>query len=188
MGMCKYKLHRKTFNQASTRGLEFWNDLFEYANQNNVTCVLAAGNNNILTGFDPFQRSKNTIKVGAIDQNFNKAKFSNFGDKTTIYAPGVGIFGAKPNNSYEFLNGTSMAAPIVSGFIGLFKSQNKNLTNQEIINLLKANSVMINDLNILKCKTSNSLMSSIRYTSIWKTFVKPLKLMSYELIIEKVGL
>ena len=131
---------------------EFWNDLFDYADKNNVTCVLAAGNNDILTGFDPFQRSRNTIKVGAVDQNLNKAKFSNFGDKTTIYAPGVGIFGAKPNNSYEFLSGTSMAAPIVSGFIGLLKSQNKNITNQQIINLLTANSVKINNLNILKSK------------------------------------
>ena len=103
---------------------EFWKDLFKYADDKNVTCVLAAGNNNMLTGFDSFQRSTTTIKVGAIDQEFNKAVFSNFGEQTTIYAPGVGIFGASSNNNYEYLEGTSMAAPIVSVFIEFMNSYN----------------------------------------------------------------
>jgi subtilisin family serine protease len=111
--------------------------------------VLAAGNSNIMTGFDPFQRSKNTIKVGAIDKNQNKAGFSNFGPNTTIYAPGTNIYGAKPGNSYEILQGTSMAAPIVSGFVGLLKSMNKNLNNQQIISILNRNSVSENNLKIL---------------------------------------
>lgn len=128
---------------------EFWDDLFNYANEKNVTCVLAAGNSNIMTGFDPFQRSKITIKVGAIDKNQNKASFSNFGPNTTIYAPGTNIYGAKPGNSYEILQGTSMAAPIVSGFVGLLKSMNKNLTNQQIISIINRNSVSENNLKIL---------------------------------------
>jgi subtilisin family serine protease len=128
---------------------EFWQDLFEYANKNNVICVLAAGNSNVLTGFDPFQRSSNTIKVGAIDQKFNKASFSNYGSLTTIYAPGTRIFGAKPGNTYEILQGTSMAAPIVSGFIGLLKSQNKNISTREVVELLDRNTVTKNDIKIL---------------------------------------
>ncbi len=128
---------------------EFWNDLFDFANENNVTCVLAAGNSNIMTGFDPFQRAKSTIKVGAVTQNGFKADFSNFGDITTIYAPGVDIFGAKPGNQYEKLMGTSMAAPIVSGFIGLIKSKNKNSSNQDILRILNANSTTKNDLKRL---------------------------------------
>jgi subtilisin family serine protease len=128
---------------------EFWDDVFNYANEKNVICVLAAGNSNILTGFDPFQRSKNTIKVGAIDKNQNKASFSNFGPNTTIYAPGTNIYGAKPGDSYEILQGTSMAAPIVSGFVGLLKSINKNLTNQQIISIINRNSVSKNNFKIL---------------------------------------
>lgn len=127
---------------------EFWNDLFNYANERNVTCVLAAGNSNILTGFDPFQRGKQTIKVGAINQNERKADFSNFGVETTIYAPGTNIFGAKRGNAYEFMDGTSMAAPIISGFIGLIKSKNKNLTNEDIKNILNSNSRAVNNIKI----------------------------------------
>ncbi len=128
----------------------FWNELFNYAEKNKTICVLAAGNQNILTGFVPFQRAVNTIKVGALDKNSNKASFSNFGSLTTIYAPGENITGAAPNNSFEALSGTSMAAPIVSGFIGLLKSQNKNANLSDIHRLLIQNSVDVNDLKILK--------------------------------------
>jgi subtilisin family serine protease len=134
---------------------EFWNDLFNYASQKNVSCVLAAGNSNILTGFDPFQRAKATIKVGAVNQNGQKASFSNFGTLTTIYAPGTTIYGAKPGNSYQILEGTSMAAPIVSGFVGLIKSKNKNSTNLEILKILNANTITKNNIKILN--TNNTL-------------------------------
>jgi subtilisin family serine protease len=136
-------------NSSAKDEEEFWNDLFNYANDKNVTCVLSAGNSNIMTGFDPFQRSKNTIKVGAIDINNTKASFSNFGPNTTIYAPGTNIYGAKPGNSYEVLEGTSMAAPIVSGLVGLIKSMNKNLTNQQIISIINRNSINKNNLKML---------------------------------------
>jgi subtilisin family serine protease len=136
-------------NSSAKDEEEFWDDLFNYANEKNVTCVLAAGNSSIMTGFDPFQRSTNTIKVGAVDKYQNKASFSNFGPITTIYAPGTNIYGAKPGNSYEILQGTSMAAPIVSGFVGLLKSMNKNLTNQQIISIINRNSVSENNLKIL---------------------------------------
>jgi len=136
-------------NSSAKDEEEFWDDLFNYANDKNVTCVLAAGNSNIMTGFDPFQRSKNTIKVGAIDRNNTKASFSNFGPTTTIYAPGTNIYGAKPGNSYEVLEGTSMAAPIVSGFVGLLKSKNKNITNQQVISIISRNSITENNIKIL---------------------------------------
>lgn len=140
---------KEYINSSAKDEEEFWDDLFNYANEKNVTCVLAAGNSNIMTGFDPFQRAKSTIKVGAINQNEQKANFSNFGPNTTIYAPGTNIYGAKPGNSYEVLQGTSMAAPIISGIIGLIKSKNKNISNQEILRILNANSISKNNLKIL---------------------------------------
>jgi subtilisin family serine protease len=131
---------------------EFWNDIFSFAKEKNITCVLAAGNSNIITGVDPFQRIRSTIKVGASNQNNQKANFSNFGDLTTIYAPGTKIFGAKPGNNYETLQGTSMSTPIISGYIGLLKSINKNISNEEIIKNLNRNSTIINGIKILNIK------------------------------------
>jgi subtilisin family serine protease len=145
---------KEYINSSAKDETEFWNDLFNYASEKNVTCVLAAGNNNILTGFDPFQRAKATIKVGAINQNGTKAGFSNFGNYTTIYAPGTNIYGAKPGNSYEVLQGTSMAAPIISGLIGLIKSKNKNISNQEIQEILDVNTITKNNIKILNIVNS----------------------------------
>lgn len=133
----------------------FWTELFNYAEKSKTICVLAAGNSNMLTGFDPFQRAKNTIKVGAVNENLQKADFSNYGSFTTIYAPGTHILGAKPSNQYEYLDGTSMAAPIVSGFIALLKSQHKNAGFSQISELLNKNSIQLNNLNILKYNNLN---------------------------------
>lgn len=128
---------------------EFWNELFAFASENNTICVLAAGNSNINTGIDPFQRSKNTILVGAFDTTYNKAFFSNYGTNTTLYAPGSHILGAKPGNKYEFLDGTSMAAPIVTGVVALLKSKNKNITLKEVKKYLTTNTKQINNINQL---------------------------------------
>lgn len=133
----------------------FWNEVFAYAEKNKTICVLAAGNSSMLTGVDPFQRSPKTVKVGAVDQNAQKADFSNYGNFTTLFAPGKDILGAKPGIQFEMMDGTSMAAPIVSGFIALLKAKNSTKTNSEILALLQSNTEKINNLEILKYKTLN---------------------------------
>jgi subtilisin family serine protease len=127
----------------------FWKSVFDYASKSNVTCVLAAGNNNLLTGLYPLQRSRLTIRVGAVDQQNKKAEFSNFGSQTDIYAPGTHILSAKPGNQYEFLDGTSMAAPIVSGAVALLKSKEKNISNEQAIERIKKSVKVVNGLKIL---------------------------------------
>lgn len=140
---------KNIINSSAKDEEEFWNDLFTYAAENNTICVLASGNSNVLTGIDPFQRSKNTIKVGAFNQQNQKAQFSNFGDFTNIYAPGTNILGAKPNNKYEFLEGTSMAAPIVAGIVALLKSKNKKITVDEVKTFFLTNSIHKNNIKQL---------------------------------------
>jgi subtilisin family serine protease len=131
---------------------DFWDQLFAYANRNNTTIVLAAGNNNLLTGIDPMSRSINAIKVGAYDANLKLTAFSNYGNRTTIFAPGEKIYGAAPNNNYEYLSGTSMAAPIVTGVIALFKAQDPGIGYVEIIKKIMDNSTQKNGIRILKIK------------------------------------
>jgi subtilisin family serine protease len=136
---------------------EFWSELFAYAEEKRVTCVIAAGNNNMMTGFDPFQRPTGPIKVGAYNTNKERASFSNYGNYVTLYAPGTQVFGAKSGGGYEFLEGTSMAAPIVSGLVGLIKSKNSKIDNAELLNKLKSNTVLRQNIPILEISANNTL-------------------------------
>lgn len=63
------------------------------------------------------------ISVAAITNTGTLASFSNFGASTVdIAAPGSGIVSTVPNNAYASFNGTSMAAPHVTGAIALYAS------------------------------------------------------------------
>lgn len=72
------------------------------------------------------------IEVGASGWENDEdlvANFSNYGKKVVdVFAPGVKINSSTPNGSYEELDGTSMAAPVVSGLATLIRSYYPNLT------------------------------------------------------------
>lgn len=114
-----------------------WGRIFDMADRRNVTFVLAAGNENVLVGLDPMQRSLSTIKVSAVQPDKVKASFSNYGDYSTLSAPGVSIYNALPNGQYGFMDGTSMASPIVAGGVALLKSKNRNMKTSEIVEMLE---------------------------------------------------
>lgn len=85
-----------------------------------VVMVCAAGNSNIDVSFTSPARARGSFTVGALDTKGDTiAIFSNYGKKTDIFAPGVGIMSL---NHKDFENpiemsGTSMAAPIVAGLV-----------------------------------------------------------------------
>ena len=135
-------------NSALKDEEDFWKEVFDYAEKQNVTIVVAAGNENAMVGLDPMQRSDIVIKVSAADVSNKKADYSNFGPLTTICAPGSKIYNCYPNNTYQFLDGTSMAAPIVAGAVALMKSVNPNLKNRDIINILKSTGKPLGDNKI----------------------------------------
>ena len=121
-----------------------WEHVYSKAKKNNCVIVFAAGNENVISGIDPKKRSKNVIKVSAVNKKLKKADFSNYGvypelnrEYSTLSAPGVMIYNAAPDEQYTTMDGTSMAAPIVSGAVALLKSVDKNLTNDQIVSLLK---------------------------------------------------
>jgi len=121
----------------------FWKDLFKIAYDKNIIFILAAGNSNVLIGLDPMQRSSHTIKVSAVAPNESKASFSNFGDFSTISAPGVQIFSSLPDRKFNFLDGTSMAAPIVTGGVALIKSVNPALSFDQIVDLIQSTGIPV---------------------------------------------
>ena len=80
------------------------------------------------------------IEVGASgwkDDEDLIANFSNYGKKTVdVFAPGVKIKSTIPNSLYKEENGTSMAAPVVSGLAALIRSYYPKLTAIQVKNVI----------------------------------------------------
>ena len=121
-----------SFGKSYSPELFYVQQAIEYATQNEVLMVHAAGNDganldSIANYPSPIisdgSSSPYLITVGASGwQGVNElaASFSNYGRSTVdLFAPGVDIYSTMPNQQYELSNGTSMAAPMVSGVIAL---------------------------------------------------------------------
>lgn len=111
----------------------------DYALRKGAIVVAAAGNANrnaknfVPAGVD------GVISVSAIDQELQRAVFSNYITdlRMGIAAPGVNIYSTTPGSQYATYSGTSMAAPYVSGLVGLLKSLDPSLTAEEVHTLLE---------------------------------------------------
>lgn len=121
-----------------------WAKIFEKAKQRNCIIVFAAGNDNVISGIDPKKRSNESIRVSAVNTELTKAEFSNYGVYpnlnriySTISAPGVEIFSAAPHGEYMSMQGTSMAAPIVTGAVALMKSIDRNITLDQAVKYMQ---------------------------------------------------
>lgn len=84
--------------------------------------------------------AKNWITVGASaykDDDDVKASFSNYGKHTVdVFAPGFMINSTIPNNKYEEFDGTSMAAPVVSGLAALILSYYPQFTAVDVKDII----------------------------------------------------
>lgn len=127
--------------------------------ENNVLVVVAAGNSGTdLTEFQYPADYPEVLTVGAIDEDGERAYFTNYGPNVDVYAPGVDIYSTDDLNTYKEKDGTSMATPIVSGMAALLKSAMPDLTAEELQYQIKATSqkstynddVIINAENALK--------------------------------------
>jgi subtilisin family serine protease len=118
-----------------------------------ILFVTAAGNNssnNDSTAYYPANYSsltsvgaasaasyENVISVASITNAGDLSSFSNYGaTRVDIAAPGSSIISTLPNNTYGIYNGTSMAAPHVTGTVALLKSIYASATAEEIRNAI----------------------------------------------------
>lgn len=125
---------------------KYIDDSIEYAVENGVTVVVAAGNDNDDTKYYCPSHLENCIVVSACDSKYEKAYFSNYGNSVDVIAPGVGILSCVPGGDYESKNGTSMATPHISASAAMIKYANKNATPAEIEQILKDISLDLGDV------------------------------------------
>jgi len=74
----------------------------------------------------------NIISVGALGTDHQIACFSNYGPNSVdVFAPGEKIFSTVPGG-YDYLDGTSMACPFVTGVIALVMATKPSYTLEEV--------------------------------------------------------
>lgn len=115
-------------------------DAIRYAYNKGVVLVAASGNDNTSQPSYPAAYPE-VISVAAVDQQAQRAEFSNYGDYIEVAAPGVDIPSTYIYDEYAALSGTSMACPHVAGLAGLILSVNPKLTNEEVRAIIRNTSV-----------------------------------------------
>ncbi len=117
----------------------------QYADSMGVLMIHAAGNDGAnVDSTDNFPspyyadggRAQRWIEVGASSWEGGEklaASFSNYGaERVDVFAPGHSIYSTVPDNAYERNDGTSMAAPMVSGLAALIMAHYPSLTATDV--------------------------------------------------------
>jgi len=139
-------------------------DAIRYAEQKGVLLVHAAGNDHKdVDTEENFPRKdaadKRTaaltwLEIGALSWKSGEdavATFSNYGKKSVdIFSPGVDIYSTTPSQKYEDLDGTSMAAPVVSGVAALLLSYFPHLTAAQLRDIIVKSSVKMPKAKVKK--------------------------------------
>lgn len=133
--------------QSAGNGV-YRNNEFVYAvdaSNNGTFCPITVGNAvKTVKGVTPQDIVDRIIVVAAAKFNgfntYEQADFSNGGSQVSICAPGYDVYSTYYNGdgkdynycSYAYLNGTSMAAPIVAGIASLVWSVNPSFTGAQV--------------------------------------------------------
>tara|TARA_B110000444_G_C18845752_1_gene601865 strand:+ start:918 stop:2504 length:1587 start_codon:yes stop_codon:yes gene_type:complete len=157
-------------------------DAMKYAEERDVLIVNAAGNdsNNIdlienesypTDQKDGNEFLNNLITVGASSYSFDSgqvAYFSNFGSKNVdLFAPGFQIYSSVLDGKFEYLNGTSMAAPNVTGVAVVLRSFYPKLSASSIKHILMSSGVDMN--KTLKKPKSDDILDPNSFSRSGKT-------------------
>lgn len=120
-------------------------DALAYAYAQRVVIVAAAGNysrDNDTTPIYPANYPVPSLISVAASYDWDQiASFSNYG-KTTVHiaSPGVSIYSTVKNGSFNYMSGTSMAAPLISGLAAMILREAPSLSGYQVKQLIVASS------------------------------------------------
>ncbi|MBT8262738.1 MAG: S8 family peptidase [Bacteroidia bacterium] len=140
------KVINTSFGKYFSTHPEWVRDAIKYAASKDVLIVNAAGNEGLnLDTIEVFPNDQtmtgpeianNVLTVGALSYKYGSemiASFSNYGKSNVdVFAPGVKIWSTTPLDTYEYLQGTSMAAPAVAGVAATIRSYYPKLSAAQV--------------------------------------------------------
>jgi subtilisin family serine protease len=163
------KVINTSFGKYYSTHPEWVREAITYAASKDVLIVNAAGNEG--TDLDKkavypndqtnngSEIANNFITIGALNYTYGSnlvADFSNYGkNNVDAFAPGVKIWATTPNNSYEYLQGTSMAAPAVSGVAALIRSYYPTLKASQVKQILMDSGLSTKSLVVIGGEQTN---------------------------------
>lgn len=129
-----------------------YQDAINAVRRTGATIFVAAGNDNKGTYNEAPGNCEGVVTIGATDRQGARSPFSNYGPEVDLSAPGGnmrynyedGIASTwndgergRGNESYTYMQGTSMATPHVAGIAALMLEANPALTPNQIEDILK---------------------------------------------------
>ncbi|EDM45311.1 Serine protease / subtilase peptidase [unidentified eubacterium SCB49] len=144
------KVINTSFGKYYSPNPEWVWDALKYAAKKDVLIVNAAGNDGIDLDekqvypndqkLNEAEFSDTFLTVGALNYKYGGelvANFSNYGKTSVdVFGPGVKIWSTTPLNTYEFLQGTSMASPNVAGVAAMIRSHYPKLSAKQVKQVL----------------------------------------------------
>jgi subtilisin family serine protease len=164
------KIINMSFGKAFSPGKEAVDKAVKHAESKGVLLIHAAGNdhddldieaNFPNRAYTKGGQAKNWLEIGAsswgADENF-VGSFSNYGKKSVdLFAPGVQIYSTTPDNSYEDLQGTSMACPATSGVAAVLMSYFPDLSAAQVKDILRQSTRKFDGLKVTKPGTKDEV-------------------------------
>jgi len=122
-------------------------DAISYAISRGAVVVVAAGNDS--TDDPQYPASyENVLASGATTYTGERWSLSNFGPNVDVMAPGALVYSTKMGGDYQFMSGTSMAAPHAAGLAALLLSVDPNLTPAQVVDIILDTAVDMGDPNL----------------------------------------
>jgi uncharacterized repeat protein (TIGR02543 family) len=119
-------------------------DAIDYALSKGAVVVAASGNDGDSELLYPASFPQ-TLSVGAVDSTKTIADYSNRNNMVDVVAPGSGIVTTYTGGQYMVGSGTSFAAPMVSGVLGLIFSADPQLTAEDAIGRIRVTATDLGD-------------------------------------------
>lgn len=125
---------------------EYLHDIIKQVADKEIIMVAASGNRNQDSLLYPAAYPE-VLSAGSVSLNNDnpptRSSTSNYGVNLDFVVPGHQIYSTIPGGGYDYRSGTSMAAPHLTGIIGLLLAQNNLLEFEEIKERLQRTSLKV---------------------------------------------